>query len=119
MPTRHPVYHRQMLRILLPSALLALSAHFAQAQGFPTRPIIVVNQQIAGGPSDVTMRVIGQKMAESVGQPVLVESRPGGGGTVGAIYVKQAPPDGYLLFLANVASHGVNRAVKLSGAKVE
>ena len=92
-------------------AAVLLVTSLAQAQGFPTKPIVVVNQQIAGGPSDVTMRLIGQKMSESIHQPVLVESRPGGGGAVGAVYVMQAPPDGYTLFLANVASHAVNKTL--------
>ncbi len=83
----------------------------AHAQGFPAKPITFVNQQVAGGPSDVTMRLIGHKMAESMHQPVLVESRPGGGGAVGAVYVMQAPPDGYTLFVANVASHAVNKTL--------
>ena len=99
----------------LPAMSLAVASCLwcavAGAQGFPSKPVIIVNQQVAGGPTDVTMRLIGQKMSEGLRQPVLVESRPGGGGAVGAMYVMQAPPDGHTLFLANVASHAVNKSM--------
>ena len=78
------------------------------AQSFPTKPITVVNTQAAGGPTDVTMRYIAQKMADNVGQSVLLESRPGGGGSVAAVYVKNAAPDGYTLLLGSVATFAVN-----------
>ncbi len=61
------------------------------AQGFPSKAITVVNTQAAGGPTDVTMRYIAQKFTENMGQSLLLESRPGGGGSVAAVYVKNAP----------------------------
>jgi tripartite-type tricarboxylate transporter receptor subunit TctC len=88
-------------------ALFLLSSQ-ALAQGFPSKPITFVNTQAAGGPTDFTFRWIGQKMSENIGQPVLLESRAGGGGTVAAVYVKQAAPDGYTLLLGNFASLAVN-----------
>jgi tripartite-type tricarboxylate transporter receptor subunit TctC len=80
----------------------------AFAQTFPAKAITVVNTQAAGGPTDVTFRWIGQKMSENIGQPVVLESRPGAGGTVAAMYVKQAAPDGYTLLLGSFATLAVN-----------
>ncbi len=88
--------------------LSLLAAPQVIAQSFPTKAITVVNTQAAGGPTDVTMRYIAQKMAENVGQSVLLESRPGGGGSVAAVYVRNSAPDGYTLLLGSVATFAVN-----------
>ena len=95
-----------MKHFLLIAGLLTASG--VQAQTFPSKPITVINTQAAGGPTDVTFRWIGQKMSENVGQSVLLESRPGAGGTVAAVAVKSAPPDGYTVLLGNFASLAVN-----------
>jgi tripartite-type tricarboxylate transporter receptor subunit TctC len=80
----------------------------AQAQTFPSRTITIVVPFTPGGSSDVLMRMVGQKLAESVKQTVLIDNRPGGGGNVGAMAVKLAPPDGYTLFMAHTGTHAVN-----------
>jgi tripartite-type tricarboxylate transporter receptor subunit TctC len=92
------------LRYLLP-ALLALSAGNAAVAddapaGFPTRAIRIIVPFPAGGPSDIVARVIGQKMSEDWGQPVVVENRPGANTLIGAQAAAKAAPDGYTLFMA-------------------
>ena len=87
---------------------LPLSSSLAQYDYFPSRPITIVIPFTPGGSADVLMRLVGQKLSESVKQPVLLDNRPGGGGNVGALAVKLAPPDGYTLFMAHTGTHAVN-----------
>ena len=79
---------------------LASSAAFAQA--WPARPISLIVPFPAGGTTDVLARVVGQELAKSLGQPVVVESRPGAGATLGADFVAKAKPDGYTLLMGAV-----------------
>lgn len=97
-----------ILRLAAATGFAAGAVLPCMGQNFPAKAITVVNTQAAGGPTDVTMRYIAQKMAENVGQSVLLESRPGGGGSVAAVYVKNAVPDGYTLLLGSVATFAVN-----------
>jgi tripartite-type tricarboxylate transporter receptor subunit TctC len=76
-------------------ALLAAGASIAQ--GYPAKPIRVVVPLAAGGPGDVLARAAGQKLAEQVGQPVIIDNRPGANTNVGTEFVAKAPPDGYTL----------------------
>src|SRR5260221_5803866 len=85
------------LFILLLAALLAACA---QAQDYPSRPIRFIVPFPPGGSSDLIARAIAPRMAERMGQPVLVENRPGAGGMIGVEMVAKAPPDGYLIGLA-------------------
>ena len=68
-----------------------------QAQAYPSKPIRIINPFAAGGPIDLIARLLGQKMQESLGQPVIVESKPGAGGAVGLEFAAKSPPDGYTL----------------------
>ena len=92
-----------MKRIALMLAPLAVAGH-ACAQGaadsYPSRPIRIIVPFPAGGPTDILARVIAQRMNEDWGQPVLVENRPGGNTTIGALLAAKAPPDGYTLLAA-------------------
>ncbi len=93
------------LRFLVP-AILALSAGSAAAQdqsgaaSYPNRPIRMIVPFPAGGPSDIVARVIGQKMSEDWGQPVVIDNRPGANTLIGAQAAAKAAPDGYTLFMA-------------------
>jgi len=74
----------------------------AQAHGFPTKPVTLVVPFPPGGSSDVLARALTDKLSQSLGQPVVVESRPGAGATLGAAYVATAKPDGYTLLMGAV-----------------
>lgn len=83
----------------------ALPGAFAQAPaGWPNKPIKIVVPFPAGGTSDVLARILGQKMSETWGQPVVVENRPGASGNLGADQVAKSPADGYTLALMDVGN---------------
>jgi len=84
--------------------LLALSlvAGAACAQSFPSKPIRILVPFPAGGTTDIVARLVGQRMSEQVGQPVLVENRAGAGGTIAAAEMARSAPDGYTLLIHNV-----------------
>jgi tripartite-type tricarboxylate transporter receptor subunit TctC len=90
--------------------LLALAAAAAQAQSYPSRPVTIVVPFGAGGPADIYARFLGQRMQEPLGQPIVVENRPGGGSVVGSNAVAKSAPDGYtLLMMSN--THTVNETL--------
>lgn len=97
-------------RRLAMAALLAplASAALAQAPAFPTRPITLVVSFPAGGSSDVTARILAEGMARDLGQPVVVENRPGGATVIGAMAVAQAAKDGYTLLFASTSALTTN-----------
>jgi tripartite-type tricarboxylate transporter receptor subunit TctC len=91
------------------AAALALALPLAAAaQSFPTRPITIIVPFPPGGSSDTIMRVMAKRAQESLGQPLVIENRPGAGGVVGAVSVKGAPPDGYTLYMGHTGTHVVN-----------
>ena len=71
------------------------------ADGFPSRPVIMIAGVAAGGPIDVEARLIAKKLTETLGQNVLVDFKPGDGGSITANYVAKAKPDGYTLFVTD------------------
>ena len=71
----------------------------AAAQTFPVKPVRVIVGYAAGGGNDVIMRIVGQKLAENLGQPVVIENKPGAASIIAADYVAKAPPDGYTLLM--------------------
>jgi tripartite-type tricarboxylate transporter receptor subunit TctC len=86
------------------------SAASAAAESFPTRPIRLIVPFPAGGGTDIVGRVLGQKLNESLGQPIIVDNRGGAGGTLGTAVVAKAAPDGYTLLLAPT-SHVINPSI--------
>ena len=94
--------------VALALALLAAQGGAAFAQGYPAKPIRLVVPFAAGGPTDVYARSVGQEMGKVLGQPVLVENRPGSGGNVGADVVAKSAPDGYNIVLGAVGAFAVN-----------
>jgi len=87
--------------------LLAIATQCA-AQNFPSRPIRFIVPFAGGGSPDVLARVVGKKVGESLGQPVLVENRPGASGIIAADLVAKAPADGYTVFVSSVPHLAIN-----------
>jgi tripartite-type tricarboxylate transporter receptor subunit TctC len=84
--------------------MFVLASTAASAQPYPAKPIRVVVGFAAGGPADVLARIIGQRMTPLLGQSLVVENRPGAGGTIGARSVATAEPDGYTLLFGNTST---------------
>ncbi|HKC44414.1 MAG TPA: tripartite tricarboxylate transporter substrate binding protein [Burkholderiales bacterium] len=90
---------------------LACSSLAASAQNWPTRPITYVVPFAPGGSTDVVGRTIGQQLATALGQPVVVENKPGAAGAVGAGAVARAKPDGYTLLGGTISTHAINASL--------
>lgn len=90
----------KMLRILLSLVVLGGAATASHAQDYPHQTIRLIVGYQAGGPTDMTARLIAAKLQQSMGQPVIVENKPGAGSNMASEYVAQAKPDGYTLLLA-------------------
>jgi tripartite-type tricarboxylate transporter receptor subunit TctC len=75
----------------------------AAAQAFPTKPITLIVFIAAGGTTDITARMVARNMEKTLGQPIIVENRPGASGTIATHYVRQSPPDGYTVLIAGLA----------------
>jgi tripartite-type tricarboxylate transporter receptor subunit TctC len=97
------------IRAIFALALLLSFAAPAQPQTYPTRPIKLIVPYPPGASTDAVGRIIGQKIAERLGQPVLVENRPGASGVVGSVYVAKSAPDGYTILLGTAATHATNQ----------
>ncbi len=91
-------------------ALCALAPAVAGAQGWPTKPVKLVVPFTAGSATDILARTVGQKLTELWGQPVVIDNRPGAGGTIGTALVAHSPPDGYTL-LVNSAAQAYNPSI--------
>ncbi|WP_424915260.1 tripartite tricarboxylate transporter substrate binding protein [Achromobacter mucicolens] len=98
-----------MLRILLTAAaaLAAVSLAAPAAAAYPDHPITLINPYAAGGPADVVARSLARALEKRLGQPVVVENKPGGGASIGTGFVARAKPDGYTLLLGTSAGHVV------------
>jgi len=102
---------RALVRALVAAtAFGAFAATHAQAQtgAYPNRPIKLVVAYPPGGGADLTARTVAQKMSEQMGQPVVVENRPGANGGIGADQVAKAAPDGYTILLVDRGALGIN-----------
>ncbi len=100
-----------LVRFVVAAIALSLLAAGAQAQSkYPNRPIRLLTPFAAGGGSDLLARLIGPQLTEAWGQAIVVDNRPGGGGTLGAGIAVNAPPDGYTLILVS-GSYGANEAL--------
>jgi tripartite-type tricarboxylate transporter receptor subunit TctC len=100
-----------MRNLLLAAQLLLAAVAFAQESDYPNRPVKQLVPFPPGGGVDIVTRIVGAKWQEFLGQPIIVETKPGAGGTLGAAEAARAPGDGYTLFSCGVASHGVSPAL--------
>jgi len=95
---------RQFLYQVAGAAALPAMSRIAGAQSYPTRPVRIIVGVAAGGPTDTLARLIGQRLSERLGQPFIVENRPGAAGNVGTEGVVRAAPDGYTLLMVTTSS---------------
>lgn len=98
-------------RLALAAATAAAMASPALAQPWPTRPVRLIVPLVPGGTTDIIARVIAEPLARLVGQPVVVENRPGANGWIANEYVMRERPDGHTLIVNNVSTAGVNSAL--------
>ncbi|NYE22160.1 Bug family tripartite tricarboxylate transporter substrate binding protein [Pigmentiphaga litoralis] len=100
------------MRLSVLSGLLTLAlcsaASGASAQAYPDRPIRLIVPYAVGGTTDIIARVVGNKLGAVLGQPIVIENKPGAGGNIGSAYAARQPADGYTLVMAVESSHAVN-----------
>ncbi len=93
---------RKFLHLATGAAALPTVSRIASAQAYPTRPVRLIVPVAPAGASDITARLIGQWLSERLGQPFIIENRPGGGNSIGTEAVVRAPADGYTLLLCGI-----------------
>lgn len=98
-------------RATLLALLAAVGAGGAHAQGYPVKPVRLIIAFPAGGGSDVMGRIVAQKLSERFGQQVIVDNRPGAGGSIGTEAAVRSAPDGYTLQLASTSEVSINRSL--------
>ncbi|MDO8280728.1 MAG: tripartite tricarboxylate transporter substrate binding protein [Burkholderiaceae bacterium] len=106
----------RIFRAFAPFALVvsALCGSGAWAQAYPNKPIRLINPWPAGGPADAVARPITQRLGEALGQPVIMENRPGNNGVIGSAAVAKAAPDGYTLLFSHVGPTAISPALQSS-----
>src|SRR6266511_6172053 len=101
---------RKFLQLAAGAATLPAVSRPATAQAYPSRPVRLLVGFPAGGTTDIAARLIGQWLSERLGQPVIIENRPGAGGNIGTEIGVRAPPDGYTLLMA-LSLNAINPAI--------
>src|SRR6187455_1630830 len=97
--------------MLLACALAAVAVNACWAQNYPAKPIRFYTPYPPGGTTDILARLIGAKMHETWGQPVIVEAKPGAGGNVGTDFVAKAAPDGYTILMGASGPLAINASL--------
>jgi tripartite-type tricarboxylate transporter receptor subunit TctC len=104
-------YKRFGFFVLSVLAVFSFFVENASAQSYPNKPIHWIVPFTPGGATDTIARTIGQKLQDALGQPVIVENRPGAGGALGAEAAAKSPADGYTLFGGTISTHAINPAL--------
>jgi tripartite-type tricarboxylate transporter receptor subunit TctC len=102
---------RALLGVAAASCMAARARAQAQARGWPDRSLRFIIGGAAGGASDIFLRMMEGRLRDRLGQPLVIDPRPGGGGMVGAEATARAAPDGYTFFVNHIASHGIGPAL--------
>src|SRR5215510_9069567 len=102
---------RGFLLLAVGAAALASITPFAAAQTYPSRPVTMVVPFPAAGPADVLARILGERMRESLGQPLVIENVTGAAGSIATARAARATPDGHTFILGNLGTHVVNGAI--------
>ena len=102
---------KQLTAVLACVASLGLAAPTLAQESYPSRPITIVVPFGPGSGTDLGARLLGQKLSESLGQPVTVDNKPGANGVIAAEFVANAKPDGYTLVMGTNSTHGANPAL--------
>lgn len=97
--------------IVAAAAALGLMAGAAQAQSYPTRPVVMIVPFAAGGPTDVIARIVAENMSRTLGQQVVIENVAGAGGTTGIARGAGSAPDGYTIMMGHMGTHGAAPAL--------
>jgi tripartite-type tricarboxylate transporter receptor subunit TctC len=103
---------RKFLHLAAGAAALPLVSRIARAQAYPTRPVRMVVPFTPGGVADILARLIGQRLSERLGQPIVIENRPGGGTNIATEAVVRATPDGYTLLLVSPRTQSTRHCLK-------
>jgi len=101
----------QRISVWIAGIALALLAALAHAQAWPSKPIKWVVPFAPGGTTDILARTVGEKLALALGQPVVIENKPGAGGGVGAEYTAKSAPDGYTIMGGTISTHAINASL--------
>lgn len=111
------LFAKWFVSLIFPTTL-ALLQGVAQAQGaeqsWPSKPVRIIIPGTPGDSADLAGRLIGAKLQERLGQPFVIENKPGAGNIIGTLAGKNAPPDGYNFMIGSAGSHGINQAVYAS-----
>jgi tripartite-type tricarboxylate transporter receptor subunit TctC len=109
--TMAPKTQNRYLALLLSCALLGAYGMSAAAEQYPTKPIRLIVPFPPGGTTDTVARLMAQKIGEALGQQVVVDNRPGAGGTIGTELAARSPADGYTILMGSITTHAVNPAL--------
>ena len=101
------ISRRKFLHLAAGSGALPVLSRTARAQAYPSRPVHIIVPYAAAGPNDIVARVVSQWLSERLGQPFVIENRPGAGTNIGTEMVVHAPPDGYTVLVVS-SSHAIN-----------